>query len=108
MNETTRQALEASIAHWRTAAEVKAPGEAPFGCANCALCRLFRPVDCDGCPVAARSGRLTCAGTPYGEAIIEHHRWIFDPEDALAEAAYRAAARREIEFLESLREPGEP
>jgi len=108
MNEATREALEASIAHWQAAAEIDDPRKAQFGCQNCALCKLFRSKTCDGCPVATRTGIISCKGTPYANAIVWRNRWIFDLEDRGAEAAYRAAARREVEFLESLREPSEP
>ena len=107
MDERTRTALEASIAHWRENAAAAHPDDADLSCAACALCGLFRKQQCEGCPVARRAGTAWCGKTPFAPAIEALHAWYFTlpGEDEAEAAAFRAAATREAEFLESLRDP---
>ena len=104
MDERTRTALEASIAHWRENAAAAHPDDADLSCAACALCRMFRDRVCRGCPVATRAGAMGCAKTPYEDAKAAWNRWMFalPGEDEAERAAFRDAATREVEFLESL------
>jgi len=62
------RALTASIEHWeRVAAGATRDGEGV--CADsCACCDEWSNVDCDGCPIKARTGRRGCHGTPYYDA----------------------------------------
>jgi hypothetical protein len=114
MKETTREALEASIVHWKAVAQAPDPRLVYIGCSSCALCMLFKRDDgndCYDCPVMARTGLVWCKKTPYGAAMDALRAW----QTALAMGnrglrrddgtAFRAAARAEIEFLESLRDP---
>ena len=118
MDERTRTALEASIAHWRANAAAEHYSAVSAGCADCALCQAFRKRQCalcqafrkrqcEGCPVAARAGTAWCGKTPFAPAIEALHAWYFTlpGEDEAEAAAFRAAATREAEFLESLRDP---
>ena len=107
MDERTRTALEASIAHWRANAAAKHYSAVSAGCADCALCGLFRKQQCESCPVAARAGTAWCGKTPFAPAIKALHAWYFTlpGEDEAEAGAFRAAATREAEFLESLRDP---
>ena len=107
MDERTRTALEASIAHWRRNAAAEHYSTVSAGCADCALCGLFRKQQCEDCPVAARTGAAVCDKTPFAPAIKALRAWCFSlpGEDEAKAAAFRAAATREAEFLESLRDP---
>lgn len=66
MDDKTRKALEGSIEKWAT---IVAGAGADGGTSNCALCKMFYHINCFDCPVAKRSGREFCYGTPY-------QRWI--------------------------------
>ena len=111
MDEATREALEASIAHWKDVAQATDPRTARIGGNYCTLCTLFRRDDCNSCPVMVRTGRDSCEKTPYRAALDALRAW----QTAAARGnrglrrddgtAFRAAARAEIEFLESLRDP---
>lgn len=105
MNETTRAALEASIAHWKENAAATDRDEVRTGVGSCALCRIHWTDNCDGCPVAVRTDQSLCRGTPWEAAKAAWDRWMFaDSDDAAPGEAFRAAAREEVAFLESLRE----
>jgi len=114
MDHTTTIALEKSIDHWEQNLfgpfeEARVYGD------DCALCGLFSGDNCDGCPVAERTGESECDDSPWNEA-----RWAFDKvrgidggstypryfgqSRTLAELAFREAARKELEFLISLRD----
>ncbi len=96
MDERTRDALNRAIRHW--AFNEEGPIElAAVGPDACPLCALFiAKIDCAGCPVAARTGKPGCEGSPYREA---DQAFMYRDED---EPRWRAAARAEREFLESL------
>lgn len=98
---TTEQALELSIAHWiRLAAGQRHPGEYPNS-DNCALCQEFLAKDCEGCPVAERTGAMLCIRSPYEDAASAANRYGYDSPE------FKAAAQAELDFLISLRKPGE-
>ena len=103
MDEATREALEASIAHWKDVAQAADPRTTVIGCSSCALCTLFRRDGCIGCPVMAHTGRDLCKKTPYGAVLRAFLISTVVPR--IKGTAFRAAARAEIEFLESLRDP---
>jgi hypothetical protein len=107
MDERTCKALEDSIAHWKQIANAKRVGDASLTAADCELCREFRNkanASCDECPVRKRTGALHCAETPYRAAIEAHIRWACAPWDERYADAFRAVAREELAFLESLKE----
>lgn len=94
MDKRTSDALEGSIRKWR---KIAADTRVNHGTDDCLLCQLFikgRPQDqhCAECPVA-ESGHSGCSGTPY-----------FDYTFAISAENRRAAATREAEFLESMRD----
>jgi hypothetical protein len=101
MDARTAEALEKSIEHWRENAEGEIEKATTHG-GHCALCLVFARHDCDGCPVAD-GDHENCKGTPYWSADAAFHRWRKTPTPE-TEAAFRAAAREELAFLESLRE----
>lgn len=100
MTPKAREALEASIEHWRENVEAEVPEEASVSERHCALCQAFPREDCRGCPVAAVAAPR-CLFTPYDEACFAIIRW----RDGIGtQEEWRAAAKKELEFLESLRE----
>ena len=106
MDKTTKEALEASIQHWRENLAAEAPETAEtYGC-SCALCRKFAENRgrgaCQNCPVHERTGFKHCERTPYRKAHLALDRWRFT-ESSIDRDAFRIAAKAEIEFLESLR-----
>jgi hypothetical protein len=108
MDKRTADALEASIVHWEENLAAEQPTRVSIGPRACALCRLFWEwLDCRGCPVSARTGRTQCYATPYDDVITALRVWEFLPDDAAAKAAWRTAARAQLDFLISLREPAE-
>ena len=87
--------LEVSIAKWEDIAKGKDLDE--FGGDNCSLCYVNQRADgCKGCPVFEKTGKVECDDTPFREY-----------EDAWYHKAnkrtLRAIAKREVEFLKSLR-----
>ena len=95
-------ALKLSIAHWRRMAEGnRNKGDKPTG-SQCALCIEFRKYSsCDGCPVQIHAGTHMCNCTPYYSAHIAYID--YGPKSP----EFKAAARKELEFLESLLPKGE-
>lgn len=112
MNKKTLTALKASIQHWRENEAAESSDDVSVWGDYCALCGLFvRPTDCcKGCPVAKRTGKENCDGSPWAAARDEFKKWrwayLADGQDTprvtQARDAFRAAARAEREFLESL------
>lgn len=89
MDADTLEALRGSIAKWEG---IVAGTVRDMGMSNCPLCQKFaypRGNECRGCPVAERTGRSDCRGTPYYEHDEEK------PETAQAE----------LDFLKSLLPP---
>lgn len=105
MDAKIAEALEASILHWKqnAVADLK---DVSVTSADCALCALFvkQTEGCIGCPVRGHTERGECEDTPYINCWYRFHAWRRCPEDKTAQNAFRAAALREVAFLESLRE----
>jgi hypothetical protein len=105
---STRNALLASIEHWRRNAVGQFDGITGD---NCALCEEFsHMVDCDGCPVAA-AGHPGCITTPYYTAQRVYYKAVSSPvliNTTLDRMVIRvgeeflAAAKAEHDFLVSL------
>ena len=91
MDDRTLEALKASIEKWRGHETASDPREVKIGSEYCPLCQIFILGGCDGCPVYEHTWKYYCSGTPYNNVDI------YDPLDK-----FRAAARAEREFLESL------
>lgn len=110
MDKRTADALEASIAHWQENVAAETPDDASVNGTDCALCRIFFNGStsdcCSGCPVQVRTGRSYCGGTPYESAADAFDEWFIGVHGA--RAAWRTAARAELEFLISLRNETSP
>ena len=118
MNKRTAKALEKSIEHHKQNLLAETPDDVRLGADFCALCNLFnkydRPInntDCIGCPVHKKTGEKYCGGTPYEEsrrAFISWYNYYECYECTGKHSQYRrkfrAAEKKEIKFLESLRE----
>lgn len=104
MTPEAAAALEASIAHWEANAVAETPEEASVSGRDCALCGLFVPNDCEGCPVSAKTGKISCRQTPYYDALDARECWEEFPSDSANRDAFHAAARDEVAFLKGLRE----
>jgi len=102
MPQETLTALQASIARWQANAVAKTPYDVRLGIEACPLCALFFDGACKDCPVMAKTGRRGCAGSPYGAAEMALYMWRSAPHNHERRGAFRAAARAEVEFLESL------
>lgn len=107
MLKETEEALERSIKHWRELEQVTArPFLDHITSRNCPLCDLFIDNDCGGCPVYESTSdgrRERCERTPWARAWNALIAWS-PKEDQEKAAHFRAAAKAEREFLESLRE----
>jgi hypothetical protein len=98
-----KNALESSIEHWEENAAATSPHEANIGSDKCGLCRLYLKDDCKDCPVAKKTGRLGCHGSPYHEAKEIRDVWLHYPNEVWTNR-WQAAARKEVEFLKGLRD----
>jgi hypothetical protein len=101
MQLATKKALLASIEHWRELEQAKSFYDVQLGPDQCALCQRFgypceRTIQktTERCPVYKSTGLKSCRGSPFSDADCAS-----EDEDL---HAFRAAARREREFLESL------
>jgi len=107
MDDETLEALKGSIAKWRG---VVAGTVDDQGTNNCPLCARFHPFEggsgcLKGCPVAARTGRSGCLGSPYSDYDEAQES---DPEENPGRhEQMQAAACAEVAFLISLLPPGE-
>lgn len=107
MDAETREALDASINHWKENVEAKCPDDVLITSGDCALCGKFLVLDagehcCEGCPVYKNTGRPVCRGTPYAFARNALDQWM--ERGNIGKRQWRAVSRRELAFLESLRE----
>lgn len=108
MDEKTLTALRASIEKWRSYAGEKPQEEISLTISSCPLCVLFRlkrPYCC-GCPVFEKTEKVGCEGTPFVAAEDAFDEWTFarleEREMQSYEETFRAAAKAEANFLESL------
>ena len=98
MDREAREALELSIEKWKANENITNMSEAKTGPSDCPLCALYHynEPNCVGCPVYERMGEPWCRDTPYTEAErLCYYGTVAD---------FKVAARKEREFLESLRE----
>lgn len=111
MNETTLEALRASIAKWEANAEAKHWTEYKSSGGDCPLCLLFNKIDdapgCDGCPIFEKAGKRFCVNTPYVHAAAAFSRWADRPHSVERRDIARERARDEAAFLRSLLPEGE-
>lgn len=115
---TTREKIEEdidllnkSIAHWEDMLDHVPDwrGQRKPTSTTCPLCKVYYDNDnCEGCPVASKTGMPLCNDTPYEEAFFAFKavadREDDDPqiEDFLPE--WHRTAQLEIDFLTELRD----
>lgn len=92
------KALEDSIKHWERLASGKRRFGEFAGSDSCALCKkfLYPTTFCNGCPVAKKTGKPNCLGTPYGECAKNIDLGYDSPQ-------FKTAAKKMLKFLRSLR-----
>ena len=116
MDDRTKKALEKSIAKWEANTTAKTSYQFRTGPKECALCREFLDpsllAPCSYCPVFRKTGANFCYGTPYVKASSARQLWVLGALEQASKkqmnqlrADAQAAAREEVEFLKSLREP---
>ena len=101
MAAETLEALRGSIAKWEHI--VDGTG-LQLGPDNCPLCLRFNPMKnpsalsgCADCPVAQKTGRPVCEGTPYDD-----YSEAEESDDDDAEERMEFHAKAELDFLKSL------
>lgn len=105
MNEATLIALKQSIEKWKQNAIATEPNQVAMGPKSCPLCVMYntdgmpREKLCTGCPVFEKVGNKYCSGSPYVDAISLRSAWRWGHGEG---DEFRAAAQKEVEFLESL------
>ena len=107
MDDRTLTALRQSIEKWERNAVAETPADFTTSPNSCPLCQRFWKRYCVGCPVAGRTGKVGCAGSPYAEAAVAADEWLDNPDNETLRDTAHAAARAEAEFLRSLLPEGE-
>jgi hypothetical protein len=99
MDKKTLKALEGSIEKWEKIIKYK---EQDHGSSNCPLCIVFPLANCYGCPIAIKTKKDGCRGTPYTK-WFKHNQKM---HDGLALKIHcpicRKIAKDELAFLKSL------
>lgn len=103
MEKETAEALEKSIQHWRENTLAKTPDDASAEGGDCALCKSFYDLGCQGCPVFASTGLDCCDGSPYEKAHDALTKWKSRPYIDRFGGNFHEAAQAELNFLISLR-----
>jgi hypothetical protein len=97
-----KKAVRKSIAHWkRMRSAPKSCGEEPYS-QDCALCRKYQSEsDCGACPANCKHGSLwENAAWRWADYVLAEP----DEDMGALRREWRAAALKEIEYLESLLE----
>jgi hypothetical protein len=118
MDTKTLKALEDSIEKWKKNVAAESPADVTTGWRECPLCLLYNNLDkrdnaiaewyatrCHGCPVFEQTRQQGCHGSPYNDAEDAHDDWVYhlaSAEEDKYRDAFRAAAKLELKFLESL------
>jgi len=99
------EALDESINHWKKNYDAVNPWDASTSPMYCALCMMFHKNNCAGCPVSEKTQRTFCSGTPYSDADRKLQAWYetTDVDEKNLREAWRKAAKKELEFLMSLK-----
>ena len=84
MTKEALRALRKSVQHWRENVEGKTNY---FGHWDCALCDVFGPRDCKGCPVMKKTSGLDCQNTPWAK-LNKHVQYSLYPRLAGRRAFY--------------------
>lgn len=104
MPKRTLAALKASIKHWEEMSKTGLTLQQPEA-DQCALCRAFliaiedSDKSCQGCPIFEATGIKYCGNTPYEQASRA--------ADDGNEERFKAEAKEELSFLQSLLPEGE-
>lgn len=94
MSKLNERLILKSIKHWE---EMRAnPRSSEPTSSACPLCTEYIKKDCEGCPIAAKTGKPYCHDTPYDSAW---EAWGSADEYP---RTWRNAATAEIRFLRSL------
>jgi hypothetical protein len=103
MDKKTLAALEGSIRKWEG---IINDGKEDT-IESCHLCRMYHEeftgyegVTCKGCPVAEKTGRPYCEGSPYEE--WSNYDYENDMSGKVTDDRSRELAIEELEFLKSL------
>lgn len=94
MDAKTLKALEGSIKKWEA---IVAGTGIDAGSINCPLCGLFYYNECFGCPVLEKTQQRFCKRSPYVEYAD------LRDEECTADKVLRDAAKKELDFLKSLK-----
>lgn len=95
---TEQEALWHSIGHWFENAQAASPDEAHIWNDSCALCTKYFEDLCKGCPVAERTKKINCRGSPWVEAGGRLLTWDIGNGEWFA-IRFRQAAFAEAMFL---------
>jgi hypothetical protein len=102
----SREALEGSIKKWTRI--VKSTKGIDKGTKNCPLCKQYYDVNCVGCPIAKKTSRPDCSGTPYWEWMDhlqeDHDEYNMGSSRKPYCKECLRITKKELLFLESLRE----
>ena len=63
-----QEALKKSVLKWRFIYDHINDIKRVGGWMSCALCHLYMPWQCSGCPIFRETGERVCLKTPYSEA----------------------------------------
>lgn len=92
--------LEANIKHWEELSTTENLKLTSTNSEHCALCTAH--PECVDCPVALHTGKPHCLDTPYYSARDALYRYLWAEGNL---ETFQHEARRELEFLKSLRAP---
>jgi hypothetical protein len=105
MTNTALQALKGSIKHWEELAAgyggVFNTPSSPY----CPLCKHFIRDVCRGCPVREKTQAPLCQNSPFSSIQSMWDKDLITPKNDykyLKSKVFKAAAKKELEFLESL------
>lgn len=104
MDAETRNALVASIEHWKDNERAEDPWKVFIRSDTCALCALFVNLTpmCAGCPVSSLTGVPCCGNTPWIDASRSLRDWRHWPDSEQFRDLFRERARAMREFLEAI------
>lgn len=98
MDDYTRLALEADIAHWDGLAHATRPDKYDISRDSMALCREFYHQECAGCPMAEKF-KPRCIGTQYHYCENSLELWWERNHKRGDESTVRATAQRRARFF---------
>lgn len=109
-DKIVKGALDGSIEKWE---KIDKKDGADQSGGNCPLCNMYTDREaCSMCPVKKKTGKQGCLDTPYEDWTIHQRKYHKDENDKIIPwSGYvalcpecHAIARREVNFLKSLRE----